>query len=122
MTQKNLLLVNLIVILVVYSSEITFMPNYTREPDQWHLFLPMLAFNAIILILLIWNSILMFKARKINWSYTILSISTLTFFALMNSPKGNSPEIGFTGLLMILLVLIGMNLFYRQGRNQSLPE
>jgi hypothetical protein len=112
MRQRNILLVSILLILLVYSSEVSFMPNFKDKPDKWELIFPMLTFYSWIIIQLIWNLYSMFRNKKMEWVYTIFSLNTLFCFTLLNNPKGNSQELGYLGLMVIFLFISIMK-FYK---------
>ena len=115
MKQRNILLISIILILLVYSSEVSFMPNFKDKTDKWHLILPMLIFYSWIIIQLIWNFYSMFKNKKMEWIYTIFSLSTLFCFASLHNSKGNSQELSYLGLIIIFLIISFMNLYKRKN-------
>jgi hypothetical membrane protein len=81
------------------------MPNYIDNSDNWHLFLPMLGFCVLLIIEIIWSIVKMFKAKKKVWHDLITLITVLFCFANLNNPKGNAQDIGYIGLILIVLVL-----------------
>lgn len=119
MKQKYILLILLILTLIVYSSEINFMPNYKKRPDKWHLLIPMLIFYSLIFIQLIWNVIIMIKNRKMDWMYTVFCFISLFCFANLNNPKGNWQEFGYLGLIAISLILTCLNVFIYTKKNHT---
>ena len=117
--RKNILLILLILIIAVYSSEINFMPNYVQKPDKWHLLMPMFIFYSSIFIQLIWNVIVMIRNKKIEWDYSVLTIVSLYCFAILNNSKGNWQEIGYLGIILIIIILTSLNVrFYKKKKRE----
>lgn len=110
MKSKIILFLSIIPILFVYSSEISFMPNYNYRPDGWHLFIPMLIFYILLISQLIWSIIEKFKTKKNYWDLVLIIISILLFSALHN-PKGVSQNIGYIGLAIVTIASITLYLF-----------
>lgn len=117
MRQKNILLILLILLITEYSSEINFMPNYLEKPDKWHLIIPMLTFYLLIFIHLIWNIITMIKYKKLELDYLVFNLVSLLCFANLNNPKGNWQEIGYIGIVSIIIIITFLNLrYYRKEK------
>ena len=106
MKSKLVLFCSILLMLIFYSSEISFMPNFTYRPDKWHLLPLMFGFSILIFVQLIWNIVVMIKKRKVSWDILLLiSLSILTFLFL-NNPKGNSENIGYLSLMILAVISI----------------
>jgi UDP-N-acetylmuramyl pentapeptide phosphotransferase/UDP-N-acetylglucosamine-1-phosphate transferase len=91
-----------LLILLTYSSEMHFMPNYTNRPDKWYLLTFMILFYLIIFLSIIWTIFKKDKGfQKAENLFT--GIVTLVGFAMLNNPKGYSQLIGY---LVIFIVFI----------------
>lgn len=97
---KIILFISILIILLVYSSEISFMPNFNFRPDKWHLMVPMFGFLIILSLQFFWNIWDKIKNKNKSWSMIILSIISILLFLLLNNPKGNSQNIGYIGLII----------------------
>jgi len=102
---KIVLFLSIIPILLVYSSEIGFMPNYNYRNDGWHLLIPMFIFYILLISQLIWSIIEQIKKKKNYWDLLMIVISILLFSALHN-PKGVSQNIGYIGLIIVTIASI----------------
>jgi hypothetical protein len=100
----NIILTSLL-ILLIYSSEMNFMPNYADRPDKWHLLYPMLIFYSILIFNLGWA---IFKKNIGSQKMRILisTITTIIGFAMLNNPKGNSQIIGYCIILIVFIISI----------------
>ncbi|MEO0469029.1 MAG: hypothetical protein AAF206_05370 [Bacteroidota bacterium] len=105
MKATTALLFTLLGILMVYASEMPFMPHYLSRPDKWHLLLSMLVFGLLLCGQLIWQVVLMVKHKKMDWTYGGLMVFVLLGFAQLNHPKGNWQEVGYAGLGIIALII-----------------
>ena len=90
-------------ILIFYSSEISFMPNYVYKFDKWHLIIPMLFFFLVQTIILVWSIVIMIKQRKFNLRLFLIQGLGLLLFAELNNPKGYSQVIGYCGFCILLI-------------------
>ena len=116
MKLKFTLFVSIIIILIVYSSEISFLPNYKYRPDKWHLFIPMFGIYIALISQLIWSIIEKIKMKKDSVNIIMMAISVL-LFSTLNNPKGNSENIGYFGL--IILGIVSIILYFIENRNES---
>ncbi|BDD05586.1 cell division protein FtsW (lipid II flippase) [Aureibacter tunicatorum] len=115
---KTTILLTIISILAIYSVEISFMPNYIHRPDKWHLLYPMLGFYFILFAEYVWITITMIKQKKFFWYYIVILSSILICFLNLNNPKNNSQEIGYVGLILLLIIFTG-NLFLKRKPNDA---
>ena len=122
MKAQSVLFFTLLGILMVYASEMSFMPNYVSRPDKWHLLLPMLLFGVLLLLQLIWRAFIMIKNKKMEWAYIALMALCLLGFAQLNHPKGDWQEVGYAGLSVIAIMLAGSDIFNRLKRNRRLSD
>lgn len=92
---KGIFLSTLILIILVFSSEIEFMPNHIHHPDKWHVFFVYLFCMGILICECIWAIVLMIKQRK--WIMDLGLGIPLSMFGLqmMLSAHGYDEEIGF---------------------------
>ena len=104
MKGKYVYLLVLFLILVHYSSEISFMPNYIPKGDYWHLLFPMVLFNSSFLILLVYNIIMMVREKRVDFKNLIAFLFSICFFQFLNSPNSTLRNIGY--------ILIGVILVY----------
>ena len=109
MKSKMILFLSILIILLIYSSEISFMPHYKSRPDKWHLLIPMFGFFIVFLAQLIWSVIEKIKQKK-DYSNIILITISMLLFATLNTPKGDSQIIGYVGLLIVSIVSIILHL------------
>ena len=72
MKGKAIYIVLLTLILIVYSSEIAFLPNYNERPDHWHLFYWVLLISIALIGVLIANVIQMLIVKKANAQVLII--------------------------------------------------
>ncbi len=89
--------------LIVYSPEVNFMPHYTEKSDSWHLFYWTITFYTILFLVAFLNLFFMIKNKEIIWETVIIIGLSLLFFGVLNYRKSNFPEIGYIGLLTILI-------------------
>jgi hypothetical protein len=111
------LFLSLLLILFVYSSEISFMPNYKFKPDKWHLFTPMSLFYIALITQLIWSVIEKIRLKKNYFDISMISISIL-LFSVLNTLKGDLQTIGYIGLIIINIILIVLHLIQNK-RNHT---
>lgn len=103
MKAKLIYILSLILLLIIYSSEIFFMPNYLERGDMWHLFEWILFFSISFGFVLILNLVFMFKQRKANPKVLLILFLTIISFASLNNPKFNFKEFGYVGVILILI-------------------
>jgi len=96
-----------IFVLLVYSSEISFMPNYDAKPDKLYLLIPILLFSISFIIMLIVNIVFLVKA-KIPLTCFVSLILSIIFFMFLNNPKCSSQIFGFFGVFLINVALFFM--------------
>jgi len=114
---RLILTITISLILLIYSSEINFMPNYVDKPDKWHLMIPMLIFYPILLFIII-KTILKKYIKSQKTEILVLTTITLIGYAMLNNPKGNSQIAGYI-ILLILLVISILRLFILRSNNCS---
>jgi hypothetical protein len=103
MKAKIIFVLTLILILIMYSSEIVFMPNYQERSDMWHLFTWIMIFCTTLIFVAILNLIFMLKSRKTNLEVLLILFLTFLFFTFLNNPKSNLQEVGFIGMILIVI-------------------
>lgn len=106
MKGKILFAVVLALILIVYSSEINFMPNYSQKTDLWHLFYWILFFAIALITISIANSIRMFIAKKINAKILVILFLSCSFFTLLNNSNHYFKTISFVGIALLLIYIL----------------
>ncbi len=99
-------------ILLIYSSEINFMPNYKDRPDNWNLLLPMIIFYFGLFLCFVW---LLIKRNISNQKSEILLTLTviLLSFAMLNNRKGFSQITGYL-FTAIVFVFSTVKLFFKK--------
>lgn len=112
---RLILIITLSLILVIYSSEIDFMPNYVDKPDKWHLMIPMLIFYPILFLSIV-ITFLKKKLKSQKKEILILTTISLIGYAMLNNPKGNSQIIGYL-ILIILWIISILRLFILRSKN-----
>lgn len=103
MKAKIIFVLTLILILIMYSSEVVFMPNYKERSDVWHLFAWVIIFSSAFIFVAILNLIFMIKYRKANLEVLLILFLTFLFFAFLNNPKSHLQEVGFIGIILIFI-------------------
>ncbi|MEO1518844.1 MAG: hypothetical protein AAFV95_27765 [Bacteroidota bacterium] len=96
----------IVLILVTYSSEVAFMPNYKERPDKWYLLMPMLLFYSLFSLQLLWNAVLMVKYKKVKWDDLVFTLLSIVCLTSLNNPKGNWQEVGYLGLAIVFIILL----------------
>lgn len=99
-----LILVN-ILILVFYSSEIKFMPNYSAKPDKWYLMFPFLSFTSLFAIIFIVNIFLLIR-KTITWIYLVWIVLSVLFFLMLNVPDSLNQNLGYFGIFFIICIML----------------
>lgn len=100
-----ILFISLSLIILLYSSEINFMPNYVNKPDKWHLMIPMLLFYPILIFSIV-RIILKKDIKSHKIEILALLVLSLIGYAMLNNPKGNSQITGY----LLLIVLWGVSI------------
>jgi len=112
---RLILTITISLILLIYSSEVSFMPNYVDKPDKWHLMIPMLIFYPILLFSIV-RTILKKNIKSQKTEILVLTTMSLIGYAMLNNPKENSQIAGYI-ILMILLVISILRLFILMSNN-----
>lgn len=112
---RLILTITISLILLIYSSEVSFMPNYVDKPDKWHLMIPMLIFYPILLFSIV-RTILKKNIKSQKTEILVLTTMSLIGYAMLNNPKENSQIAGYI-ILMILLVILILRLFILTSNN-----
>ena len=107
---KIILIFTIGIILLDYSSEICFMPNYKSRPDKWHLFYSMFLFFFILIIQFLWAIFKMIKQKRISWQMILIMLGTIFSFLLLNNTNGNIQVFGY--VIMVFIAFFSMK-FYR---------
>ena len=115
MKAKAIYIVLLTLILIVYSSEIAFMPNYNENTDHWHLFYWVLLSNIALMGVLIANVMQMLSVKKVNAQVVVILLLSFLCFALLNSSNSYFKAISFIGIVLLLVYII----FYTSFKKQS---
>ena len=107
-------IITLILILMGFSSEISFMPNYVSHGDTWHILYPTLMFYFILSIETIWCLGLMIKHKKIFWIRGVKHITALLLFAFLSLPSSPEQIFGYVGLGLLLIATTSILYFKKQ--------
>lgn len=107
---KIVLLLSILIILYVYSSEIKFMPNFRHRSDGWHLIYPILIFSFILISQFLWAIFVMIKEKKKSWKMITIMILTFFSFLLLNNLKGNLNSIAY--IAMIIIAISSIKFYY----------
>ena len=103
---KIYLLVISIFILIGYSSEISFMPNFKNKVDKWHLFFPMFSIGLLLLIAVFTNIFLILR-KQAAYASLLYTIILIVFFLFLNNIKDEFGLIfGYLGVILLLVVLV----------------
>ncbi len=90
----------MLLVLIIYSSEIKFMPNYQDRPDKWHLLYPIVVFYPILIIQVL---IILLKtnlgAQKTE--LLLISIFAILSFVFLNTLNHTIQLIAYISLLAI---------------------
>lgn len=103
MKSKIIFALTIILVLLMYSSEIVFMPNYKERSDMWHLFTWIMIFSSALIFVTILNLFFMLKYQKANLEVLLILFLTFLFFVFLNYPKSNFQEVGFIGMFINLI-------------------
>lgn len=116
MKQQISLILILSFVLVVYSSEVSFMPNYEYQPDKWYLIPYLVSFTLLLCVIFIWNVFTGIKSKKINWFFIIQSLFSILVFFNLNNPKGMNQNISF---LLIIVIIASILISFRKKSKTS---
>ncbi len=70
---------------------------------MWHLFTWIMIFCITLIFVALMNLIFMLKNRKANLEVLLILFFTFLFFAFLNNPKSDLQEVGFIGMILILI-------------------
>lgn len=99
-----LILLN-ILILVVYSSEIKFMPNYSAKPDKWYLLSSLISFTSLFAIIFIVNIFLLIR-KTITWIGLVWIVLSVLYFLMLNVSDSLSQTLGYFGIFSIICIML----------------
>ena len=102
MKEKIALVLTLFITLVIFSSEIYFMPNYEHKPDSWHLFFPIMIISISFIIIFIFTIIKMIRNKK--WDFLFLAQCIFPLVSFMIIRNINLNYIVLTILLFYLII------------------
>lgn len=108
-------IVLLCLILIIYSSEIVFLPNYNERPDHWHLFYWVLLISIALIGVLTANVIQMLIVKKANAQVVVILLLSFLCFALLNGFNTYLKTISFIGIALLLIYILLFQSFKKQS-------
>lgn len=100
---KSIFLITQTLILLVFSFEVEFMPNYIHHSDKWHVVFPYLIFSGILIVEFLWICISMIRNK--TWVID-LSIGIIFSFIGLQIMMSSSGFLQGLGLIISLVVAI----------------
>lgn len=97
---KVIVIILLISIALIYSSDISFMPNYIDKGDKWHLFIPTLIFYPILILMLCWTIF----DKTIRQGSVWLNLAALIGYVIVNETNGYFRQVGYCVIIALLII------------------